>query len=195
MQLITHINKIFRSISYIIVDEKDCWIVDVGDSNELLKLMSGLNLKGIFLTHCHYDHIYGLYDIIQKYTKTPIYTNQNGLKSLCDPIDNQSAFHDSPFIWSELDLIKIVKNNDFIYINNDTPIQAVYTPGHHPSCITWKFNNILFTGDAYIPGYKPYFKLFGGDEQQANQSFKLIKSLSFGQKILSGHEPLLNGKN
>ena len=52
IKVISHINKLFTSVSYIVFDDesRDCWIIDVGDYAEIKSLISDYKLKGVFLT-------------------------------------------------------------------------------------------------------------------------------------------------
>lgn len=56
------VNTILESKTYILeVDRLDFWIVDPGDVEKIMEIVDKDRvLKGILLTHIHYDHIYGL---------------------------------------------------------------------------------------------------------------------------------------
>ena len=66
MNISQHINSIFNSNTYLIEDKTYdyCWLIDIGDTDYLID--KSLNIKGIILTHSHFDHIYGIYEIIEK---------------------------------------------------------------------------------------------------------------------------------
>lgn len=55
------VNTILESKTYILeVDRLDFWIVDPGDVEKIMEIVDKDRvLKGILLTHIHYDHIYG----------------------------------------------------------------------------------------------------------------------------------------
>ena len=56
------VNTILESKTYILeVDRLDFWIVDPGVVEKIMEIVYiDRVLKGILLTHIHYDHIYGL---------------------------------------------------------------------------------------------------------------------------------------
>ena len=42
MRIVSHVNNIFNSITYVILDDKnmECWIVDVGDYEDIKKIIN-----------------------------------------------------------------------------------------------------------------------------------------------------------
>ena len=63
MLRVSHIvNSVFTSRTYILSKEGEnaCWIVDCGDVEPLLERLAalgGIPVKGVLLTHAHFDHI------------------------------------------------------------------------------------------------------------------------------------------
>ena len=69
-----------------------------------------------------------------------------------------------------------------------TDIEVVATPGHSPSCITYKIGNDLFTGDAYIPGVKTFTSFPRGNKETALKSIALLSEMEEqGFTIHCGH--------
>ena len=66
MQIKRIVNSVFTSNTFVLTDEgsQDCWLVDVGDIEPILQEVGNRRVKGVFLTHTHYDHIYGINDVI-----------------------------------------------------------------------------------------------------------------------------------
>ncbi len=194
LRVIHHQNTIFSSVSYVILDDRQrlCWIVDVGDCDEICKMIEGYELKGIFLTHVHYDHIYGLNDLQQLYPQVPIYTNNFGVKYLQSPTDNLSVYHDECFVLKENAKVIVLKEGDRIECGLYQAI-VMETPGHDHSCLSFKIDDICFTGDAYIPGIKVFTKLQNGDSAVAKVSRSRLKGL-VGVAIYPGHLVSLNDK-
>lgn len=54
------ISSMFSSVTCILPISKshDCWLVDRVDVEKII--MQGWNIRGIFLTHAPFDHIYGI---------------------------------------------------------------------------------------------------------------------------------------
>lgn len=177
---ITHkVNSLFKSISYLIDDNI---LVDSGDIIPVHK-----NVTTILLTHCHYDHIYGLNNLIESNPHIKIFTNESGREMLLNCRKNLSFYHESPFVLSDHSRIVTVKDGEEVDLGNGEKAKAVFTPGHNPSCITWIVGDNLFTGDSYIPGIKTVTNLPGGNRLQARESLELIKKLSIGHNVYPGH--------
>ena len=182
-----HINTFYTSITYVIYsdDLQACWIVDVGDCRVICKMIEGYELKGVFLTHVHYDHIYGLNDLQNLYPKVPIYTNNFGMKSLTNPSDNLSVYHEDSFILRDISNVIVLKEEDRIDLG-DKQVVVMETPGHDYSCLSFLIDGICFTGDAYIPNSKVFTKLHNGNCELAKISQDRLKKLNV-TKICPGH--------
>lgn len=93
---VSHIvNSVFTSKTYILTQEGSLfvWLVDCGDVPPLMDYLSTLGgssfqIKGILLTHVHYDHIYGLPKLKEMFPSLRVYTNEFG---------NKARKHPTPF--------------------------------------------------------------------------------------------------
>lgn len=84
--------------------------------------------------------------------------------------------------------IRIIKEGDKINLYDGVNVEIYETPGHHPSCVCFKLNNYLFTGDSFIPGVRVVTKLKGGNRIQAADSVSRIISMIDHNTILCpGH--------
>ena len=192
---VTHIvNSIFTSRTYILTDEgkKDFWIVDCGDVSPLVDMISAIGgmsfqLKGVLLTHVHYDHIYGLPRLRELFPEVRVYTNEAGRVALGNEKLNYSKYHNDPIVY-ESESIVVCKEGDEIELFEGVTAKVHETPGHSDSCLTYEIGDYLFTGDAYIPGVKVVTTLKGGDKNLAARSVERIKTLAEGKSICPGHE-------
>ena len=74
MQIHQIINSIFQSNTYILANDKYCWIIDIGDTDKVYDYIDDkYNVKSIFITHSHFDHIYGLNNLIERFPDCTIY--------------------------------------------------------------------------------------------------------------------------
>lgn len=187
------VNAVFNSRTYILSDENNTslWLVDCGDIDVLLKMLNSicdsLQIKGVLLTHTHYDHIYGLPKLTQLFPDVVIYTNSIGKEMLANEKMNMSRYHEDPINFENHNIIECGEG-DSIDLFEGVQARVFYTPGHNPSCLTYEVGNCLFTGDAYIPGIKVVTTLPHADKQLAIQSVERIKSLSEGSIVYPGHE-------
>lgn len=176
---VCHNYSLFNSVSYRLED----FIVDPGDIWEGFE-----DVATVLLTHAHFDHIYGLNELMKISPGAMIYTNEFGREMLLDARKNLSFYHETPFVFEHPESIIIVNDGDEIKLGNGLTAKAVFTPGHNPSCITWIIDDAIFTGDSYIPGIKTITNLPRGNKIQAIESENLIKRLAVGKTIYPGHK-------
>lgn len=186
------VNNLFKSTTNIVMpSEHDnaAWVVDCGDSGEIIRYVQEkrLDVCGILLTHGHFDHIYGLNEVLESFPHAQIYTNESGVQMLGNSRKNMSHYWGQPIVVDKGDNVILVEDSSEIQLSNDIIARAVFTPGHNPSCVTWVIGDCIFTGDSYIPGIKTVTNLPGGNRQQAEESLKLIQELSIGRSIYPGH--------
>ena len=179
MEISAKVNSLFSSVSYLLDGHT---LVDAGDY-----LSAYDTVSSVLLTHCHYDHIYGLNNLIESNQHIKIFTNESGREMLLNCRKNLSFYHESPFVLSDPSRIVTVKDGDGIDIGNGETAEAIFTPGHNPSCITWLVGDSIFTGDSYIPGIRTVTNLPGGNRLQTLESLELIKKLSTGHNVYPGH--------
>lgn len=182
------VNSVFDSITWLLseTESNQVWLVDCGDIAPILEKVEEKTVAGVLLTHSHFDHIYGLPELINHFPDCKIYTNEAGLIALADARKNLSLYHESPVIVKGKPLI-ICNDGDEIKLYPDVSARIYETPGHHPSCLTFEVGHYLFTGDAYIPGVKTVTNLPGGNIKDANLSTVRILSLIPGHILYCGH--------
>lgn len=189
------INSIFESNTFILTYENQCWVIDIGDTDKILKYISDkYELKGVLLTHSHFDHIYGLNNLIEHFPDCTIYISESGKEGLFDDKRNFSLYHERPLNFKGGN-IQVVKDGDVVNLFKNIKIKCISTPGHDTSCMTYSLNEYLFTGDSYIPNEKPVTKLKGGDRKDYEISLKKILSLINSDTIVCpGHGEITQGE-
>ena len=182
------VNSFFNSITWLLSDEESSWVwlVDCGDVEPIIEKIGERSIAGVMLTHAHFDHIYGLPELLERYPNCRIYTNEIGRKTLANAKLNMSLYHEIP-LTVEGKQICISCEGDDIELFDNIKARVYETPGHHPSCLTFMVGNNLFTGDAYIPGIKVVTNLPKGEKKQALLSLEKIKNLAEGKMICPGH--------
>ncbi len=187
------VNNYQHSCTYILHDdeEKNAWLIDCGESEPVENWLkeNGKLLKGVFLTHCHDDHIFGLRRLLKIMPNLNIYLSEhNGIKCVQDIRMNLSKYTSSPFQLLSNYYVEL-KNNESLLIYPDVRITAIQADGHSPDSMIYKVGSFLFTGDAYIPPLPVVTKLPGGDKNRAVESLKMIENLVEEEKliVLAGH--------
>lgn len=185
------VNSIFTSKTYILYKEgeKKAWLVDIGDIEPVLTFLreQKLIVAGVFITHGHFDHIYGIQSLVDNYPECKVYTTEFGKAALASDKLNMSRYHETPFKY-EGDNVVVVHESEGIMLFDDEPTMQFYeTPGHNPGCLTMVLGDKIFTGDAYIPGVGANTQVPRSNKEQAKQSMERILKLAEGKRILSGH--------
>lgn len=183
-------NRVFNSRTYILSDENydRVWLVDCGDTDRVLEKIGKKSVEGVLLTHAHYDHIYGLEELIKRFPAVKIFTDAAGVVALKSPQMNLSHYHsDYPDISIDApNNVCVLKEGDFLEVLGMS-IQVYETPGHDPSCLTYIVGEMAFTGDAYIPGFKVFCGFPLSNRKQATESIDRIIRLSSDCIIMPGH--------
>lgn len=183
------VNDIFTSNTYIVMDEEYdyCWLVDIGDFQKVTDaLQPNKEIRGVFLTHGHFDHIYGANALHRAYQNCMVYTSAYGQEELYNDKKNFSLYHETSFMYEGKD-VSIIGEGDIVELYPNVAINVFATPGHCPSCLTYCVGDWLFTGDSYIPEVKVVTKLRNGNRELAKQSEKRILTLAKDKIICPGH--------
>lgn len=190
---IKHItNHIFNSNTYILytLEDKNIWIIDPGSNTfELINWIEENKkiISGILLTHTHFDHIYGLNELFEKFSNVSIYASEHAGEGMKSEKLNGSLYMEIPFTVS-IKNYTIVKDYDKINLWKNKFIEVIETPGHDRDCISFIIDDYFFSGDALIPREKVYTKLKYSNKLLAKESIKKIftKTNEY-TKLMPGH--------
>lgn len=185
----TIVNSVFSSNTYLISSDESCdsWLIDCGDMDKVLKILpDGNRIRGLFLTHTHFDHIYGINELARLFPECQIYTSEYGAAAVRSSKLNFSRYHDCPVEYHG-DNLRVLKDGDIVKLYYGVEISVIETPGHCQSCLSYMTDEWLFSGDSYIQGLKVVTNLPKGDKAMAQMSVEKIKSLIGHRMLLAGH--------
>lgn len=166
----------------------DGYLVDCGDAEKIFDVLEGKGLKGIFLTHCHQDHIYGIEKIMARYPHAKVYCSQMTFEGMKD--DNLNLSYILPehsFYFSNDNNVVVL--DDGIHIINNLKVEVISTPGHSEDCLSFIIKDCIFTGDAYIPFAKVFTKWPTSNKALALENEAKLKELAKTRnlKVFPGH--------
>ncbi len=174
----------YRSNTYLAISQNRCAIIDPGLESKSIEdaiSKSGVIPDFILLTHGHFDHIFSLDKIRDKY-KIPVYIHEDDAEMLTDSMKNAySVFFGGSFVQKAAD--KTFKDGDKIYIGNEA-LTVLHTPGHSKGSSLFFCSDILITGDTLFANGIGRADLHGGNSSVLYSSLHKLKKLaSISDKI------------
>ena len=165
-------------------ESKNCLIIDLGgDFSKIISQANSLNLnvKGVILTHGHFDHVLGAKNC--KENGIPVYISQEDAKMLTS-YTNLSEYAGYGRLNFEADFILKEGANKIGGIEFD----VIKTPGHTEGSICLLFDNLLFSGDTlFALSYGRYDFPTGDFSQLKNSILNKLFTLSDNVEVLPGH--------
>lgn len=158
---------------------------DLGDRicDELDK--QGLEIKAIFLTHAHFDHIMGL-EAMKNRTGAPVYISVNEKRLCQSPQLNQSTSVGRPTV---VKADHFLEDGDTVTVAGIT-LKTIFTPGHtEGSCAYYiEDGDILISGDTLFQGSIGRSDLPTGDGELLMNSIRTrLYTLPDDTVVFSGH--------
>jgi len=187
------VNSRFSSNTYVLSQPKcdNIWIVDPGDTENVFEWMknhSKTNVTGILLTHAHFDHIYGVNDILAHFSQCKVYiANEYGQRALYDAKSNGSKYTEEGPITLPKDA-NICFYPEILELWPGVMLYTMYTPGHSDDSQCFYVDGNLFTGDTLIKDTRTVTKLKSGSVEKLNATIGNISFLQGkGMIICAGH--------
>lgn len=153
---------------YVIETDEGCYLIDSGvaASEQLIEkaiIESGHHpseIKAVFLTHAHPDHIGTAYYFREKYGAS-IYASE-GERAWIEDIDLQFKERPIPNFYvlagKSVPVDYVVKDGDEIVFSDNISVHVIGTPGHSADEVSYRINDMVFIGDAVpVKGDIPIF--------------------------------------
>ena len=170
--------------SYIICDEetKEAMVIDPGGEPERIAEVLDIleaNLKYIFVTHCHADHIGGIAEL-KKLKGGKILISRDDAEGLYNEEINLAYYinMEKP----ELEADSRVDDEDLIHVGN-IEFKVLATPGHTKGglCLYSEKEKLVFTGDTLFSG------TWGRTDLPTGSFVELINSITDRLMTLPDH--------
>ena len=140
---------------YVLIDEneKQAIVIDpAGKINDIVEILNNLNaeLKYIYLTHCHADHIKGANEL-RKVKGGKVLIHRNGRENLANRITVLDEYIGLPPITVKED--SIVDDEDKLHVGK-IELRVIFTPGHtnDGTSLYCEEEGMLFSGDTLFKG-------------------------------------------
>ena len=187
------VNSRFGSNTFILSHPKydGVWVVDPGDTEPVLEWLQNhqkTSVTGILLTHSHFDHIYGMNEIVSHFPECVVYiANEYGLDALHNPKINGSKYtEEGPIEIAEN--AKVEYYCDTMQLWDGVVMKTINTPGHSDDSQCLLVDGRLFTGDTLIKDVRTVTKLKGGSVEKLEKSMKIIAALKgHNLRVMPGH--------
>ena len=177
----------FTSNSYIIHEDKRCFVVDTNTSaQEILRHLDSYNLprpEFVVITHGHFDHFGGAKTISEKFN-IPIYMN----------LSDEKITKSANFSMMLLRLSERVHRPEFFSIEkseaklSEFGFKCIHAPGHTPGSTVIVGNEMAFVGDLFTKKGLFLNHLPGENRDELQSSFlKIRKILRPTTMIFPGH--------
>lgn len=186
----------FQTNCFVLWDEAGkCVIADPGCSSSdeisrLKRLLSDRSLTPvcILLTHCHFDHTYGVAELARTYG-IPVYAGKEDMFTVetTNPYICRSFGLPLPEEFS----MNLVSEGDTVEAGS-LRFEALDTPGHSKGGLCWLERNekVLLSGDTLFAGAIGRTDHPGGDYDVLMRSiFEKLLMLDGDTRVLPGHGP------
>ncbi len=186
MKLYTYELGSLSTNCYVLVDENtlDAVAIDIGGDEGFLlleELKHGYKIKNVLLTHCHFDHVGGVYKFYERGAN--VYMGELDEKGILDGGYNLGAvFGDNVKPYR----LKTALSGGEVLDFGEVKVEVIKTPGHTEGGITYKVNDMLFCGDVLFDGSFGRVDFPGGNVKDLVSSAKKLFSYS-GCLLMPGH--------
>lgn len=177
------INDPVPSNCFVLYDKavgRDCIVVDPGSKSDD-KLFAffeeeGLVPQYIVLTHEHFDHCWGVNELVEKY-QVPIICSALCAECIQFEKRNCSVFYDNKERFVITSKTISVESLDNILPFAGTELRFFATPGHSNASVCFTVGQSLFTGDTLIKDLRTVTKLPTGSVAKLKDSLDVMATL------------------
>ena len=180
-----------KSNTYIISDDnRNALVFDPSvDYNGIIDYLENhqLNLKGICLTHGHFDHFRGVKRLLE-YKSVPVYIHSLDALILSDIHGNCSDDYNGHPITLDVPVVN-VNDNEILKILDGDEIRVIHTPYHTAGsvCYYLKNSNILISGDSLFKHTVGRWDLPTSVPGSIKSSLSKLIALPGETKVYPGH--------
>ncbi|MDR0448833.1 MAG: MBL fold metallo-hydrolase [Rickettsiales bacterium] len=175
----------FETNTILVSNGGDAALVDPnGDRRILEKAAAGRNLRAIYLTHGHFDHISAANG-----WNVPVYMSALDIpvaRGFSDMILRQAGYD---ALGETIDM----KPGETEFLPG-LRARAMAAPGHSPGqlCFYFEPEGVFLSGDFIFDGAAGRTDLLGGDPAAMGKSLEEFKKMNIRARVIPGHGPEFN---
>jgi hydroxyacylglutathione hydrolase len=190
----------------------NCYLLDLGGQILLFDPSFGpdsfedsIEVKAIYASHAHYDHIGGISSWKDQFPHIPFLMHPADEPMLEDPAVNASLFFGRPQVFSKPD--QALSDGQLIQAGNAYTIEVINTPGHTMGSSCFLINRqedsqpvpiALLTGDTLFDRSWGRTDFVTGDEDLMRGSlerlYQLLTALPLHLPVCPGHGSITNAQ-
>lgn len=174
----------------------NCWVITSGDEALLVDagaepheigkalLARGLSLRGVLLTHGHFDHALNARAVADEHG-VPLYIHRDDAEMLPDGEKNAYLM----CYGREMSLgyaDRLLSSGDEVELGGEK-IKVLHTPGHSKGSVCYLAGDSLISGDTLFATSVGRWDLYGGSVSELRSSLAALTLLSEDITIYPGH--------
>lgn len=184
MKILTYqLGSLSTNCHVVINENNEAICFDIGGDSGYLKIneiKEKFEIKAVFLTHGHFDHVGGVADFCKG--KIPVYIGENELDFISNSQLNLSSLFGENCKTFE---VEVLKDGQIVEICG-FKVETIFTPGHTKGSVSYKIGNNIFCGDLLFRGSFGRIDFPTGNSKDLIKSANKILNLS-GCILYSGH--------
>lgn len=164
---------------------KNALVIDPGGDYPLIKAKLdsiGASCRVILLTHGHFDHILATDALRNKLTQVAIHKYDENCLYETDVFSSMIENDPRPMYPAE-----VVFTREGKYKIDEFEFFVLHTPGHTKGSVCYIIEDCIFTGDTLFKN-SIGTTIFGGDDDELNESLKRLYYYPGDYALLPGHE-------
>ena len=189
MQIINLFPGSYNSNCYVLINHGEAFVIDPSASAKAIMervQKEGATLKGILLTHGHFDHIVSI-DTLRRLCPVPLMIHKEDAEMLQDGTKNAfSLFFGMDISYTPAE--KLLEGGDTISLGG-TDIEVIHLPGHSKGSVCYYIpsEQVMFTGDLLFADTFGRADLHGGNAFTLRTSLCALRQYPKDITIYPGH--------
>lgn len=187
MRIVSVCEASFGANTYLLISGSEAFVIDPAVSVSAIlnaAQQEGVILKGILLTHGHFDHLLSV-DTLRRAAQIPTYIHEDDAIMLID--GKKNAFYEffgKERVFAPAD--RLLCDNDELALGSEI-VKVINTPGHTNGSVCYLAGDILVTGDTIFADSFGRCDLWSGDIELMSDSLRRLRAFSPDITIYPGH--------